>query len=52
MGCASVETDRSLVNDPQMNLTSGGAVSNLSPFSGLKSRDKITGGTSCSVCAH
>lgn len=54
-GCASPDTDRSLVNDPQMQL---GIQNNLqglnkvSPLTGLRNRNKANGGTACSTCAH
>lgn len=49
-GCASVDIDRSYINDPQMQLQGPSSVS--SPMTGLKNRNQAGGGSSCSVCAH
>lgn len=51
-GCVSKQIDRNYVNDPLMQINKGGSVSDISPLTGLKSRDKSSGGSSCSVCAH
>lgn len=51
-GCASLDIDRSLINDPHMNTLQGLSSNTLSPLSNLKTRSKVNGGNSCSVCAH
>lgn len=51
-GCATVDIDRSTVNDPQMQVSEGSAFTGLSPLTGLKTRNAVNGGGSCSVCAH
>ena len=48
MGCAGVNLDRSLVNDPQMQINSSFSPP-ISPLSGLKSRSKSPHQTSARI---